>query len=92
VTKANRAIEIDPKYEKAYYRRMQIYQDLKQLELAVKSVPSWVQNKEMDELLKAVREEYFNSLGLDELLEGLINGKDISLDTAKEGHLKFYYK
>ncbi len=42
--------------------------------------------------MKEIREEYFNSLGIDELLKNMMEKKEMSIDSIKEGHLKFYHK
>lgn len=42
---SSRSLEIDPTYEKAYYRRIQILRDMRQLDTAIASVPSWIHNQ-----------------------------------------------
>ena len=65
---------------------------MKRLDQAIKSVPSWVSNKEISELLNEVSEEYYNSLGIDELLENMITNKNVTIEAAKQGHAQFSQK
>ena len=37
-------------------------------DVAINSVPSWINNQEISDLLREVREEYLKSLGIDQLL------------------------
>lgn len=59
------------------------------LELAIHSVPKWVSNKEIEGLLNEIREEYLNSLGMDQILEDLLSNKTHSFEFVKETHSKF---
>ena len=62
--KVNRAIEIDPTYQKAYYRRIQILREMGRLDVAINSVPNWLNNQEIEELIVEIREEYYSSFGI----------------------------
>ena len=50
MNQVERAIEIDPKYEKAHYRQVQILRELGFFEQAMNCVPHWASNKEIQQL------------------------------------------
>lgn len=86
----NRSIVIDPTYEKAYYRKLQILRDAGRLEEAVSSIPIWLKNKEINELHKEIKEEYLNSMGIDQLLNNLSEKNQENMELIKQGHLLFF--
>ena len=43
-------------------------------------------------MLAEVKGEYYGSLGLDDLIEGMLSGKDVGLATLKDSHTQFYQK
>ena len=59
------AIDIDPHYEKAYYRKIQILYEMGKYELALSSpIPQFIKNQEIDDLLvlqKSFRAPFGNS-------------------------------
>ena len=42
--------------------------------------------------MKEIKEEYYGSLGLNDLMEGMLSGKDVDISTIKDSHARFYQK
>jgi hypothetical protein len=42
--------------------------------------------------MKEIKEEYYDSLGLKDLMEGMLSGKEVDMSTIKDRHTRFYQK